>query len=53
MAQISTPLYYPLGTVSDPVIEPEPVVIPIVDTFLFGLDYRFAIPAAGPYVAIP
>lgn len=50
IAQIATPVYYSLASVSDPVTEPTPLLIPLLDTLAFGLDYRFYVPSAGPYV---
>jgi hypothetical protein len=47
IAGIATPAYYPLAAVSDLLAEPIPVLIPLVDTFLLGTDYRFYIPSAG------
>ncbi len=48
IAGLATPAYYPLGAVSDLLAEPIPVIIPLVDTFLLGQDFRFYIAAAGP-----
>lgn len=53
IAQIATPIYYSLASVSDPVTEPTPLLIPLVDTLQFGLNYRFYVPSAGPYVELP
>ena len=50
IAHVATPAYYSLGPVSDPDIEPKPILLPLVDTALLGLDYRFYIPSAGLYV---
>ena len=47
----ATPAYYALGAVSDPLAEPIPVLIPLVDTGLLGTDYRFYLPSAG--LALP
>jgi hypothetical protein len=44
---IATPAYYPLSAVSDLLAEPIPVLIPLVDTFLLGTDYRFYVEVAG------
>jgi len=48
IAGLATPAYYPLSAVSDLLAEPIPVIIPLVDTFLLGTDFRFYIPVAGP-----
>jgi hypothetical protein len=48
IAGVATPAYYPLAAVSDLLAEPIPVLIPLVDTFLLGTDFRFYVPAAGP-----
>ena len=48
IAGLATPAYYPLAAVSDLLAEPIPVLIPLVDTFLLGTDFRFYVPAAGP-----
>ncbi len=49
IAQICAPTYYPLATVSDPLIEPIPVTIPITDTLLLGSDFRFYLHAVTPF----
>ena len=46
IALIATPAYYPLAAVSDPLAQPVPIVIPLVDTLLLGTDYRFYVPDA-------
>jgi len=48
IADVATPAYYPLAGVSNPLIEPVPTLIPLVDTSILGGDYRFYIPTAGP-----
>ncbi len=50
IAQVATPIYYSLASVSDPVTEPTPLLIPLVDTLQYGFNYRFYVPSAGPYV---
>ncbi len=47
IALIATPAYYPLAGVSNLLIEPVPVLVPLINTELLGTDYRFYIPAAG------
>jgi hypothetical protein len=47
-AQIAVPAYYPLTSVSNTLAEPIPTVIPLIDTFLLGADFRFYVPYAGP-----
>lgn len=48
IAQSAPPAYYPLATVSDPLAEPIPVLIPLIDTALLGGDFRFYLLNAGP-----
>jgi hypothetical protein len=48
VAQTAPPAYYSLSAVSDPLAEPIPVVIPLIDTGLLGADFRFYVLAAGP-----
>jgi len=48
VAQTAPPAYYSLSAVSDPLAEPIPVVIPLIDTALLGADFRFYVLAAGP-----
>ncbi|HZM00559.1 MAG TPA: hypothetical protein VFD43_09945 [Planctomycetota bacterium] len=48
VAQTAPPAYYSLAAVSDPLAEPVPVIIPLVDTALLGGDFRFAVLTAGP-----
>ncbi len=50
IAHVATPAYYSLGAVSDPIIEPKPILLPLVATALLGLDYRYYIPSAGLFV---
>jgi hypothetical protein len=47
-AHVAVPAYYPLATVSNPLAEPIPVVIPLIDTLLLGADFRFYVPFAAP-----
>jgi hypothetical protein len=48
MAQTAPPAYYALSAVSNPLAEPIPTIIPLVDTQLLGPDFRFYVLAAGP-----
>jgi hypothetical protein len=50
IALLATPAYYPLAAVSDVLAQPIPVVIPLVDTFLLGQDFRFYLNFAAPAV---
>jgi len=48
VAQTAPPAYYALSAVSNPLAEPIPTIIPLVDTLLLGADFRFYVLAAGP-----
>lgn len=48
MAQTAPPAYYALSAVSNPLAEPIPTIIPLIDTQLLGPDFRFYVLAAGP-----
>ena len=49
IAHVAVPAYYPLASVSDPLVEPEPVLIGLVNTGLLAQDFRFYLPSAGGY----
>ncbi|MGQ0553630.1 MAG: hypothetical protein ACT4PU_10465 [Planctomycetota bacterium] len=44
----AAPIYYPLGASSNPVAEPVPVLVPLIDTAYLGNDFRFYLTFVRP-----
>lgn len=53
VAQASVPVYYPLANLANPVAEPNPLLIPLVDIVGLGPSFRLYVPSAGLSAAAP